>query len=756
MSKARTLANLISDNAELADGQISVAEVVGAAPTASPTFTGNVEVVGDIQLDATDASLFLKSGATGTSGYVNWTFNTDATVFAKAGIDYDSRSTVGFHLDSGYPISLDAVMTSTRGLDILNGGSLIHRINTVESAFNENSLNHDFRVESDNYSHMLFVDAGNNHINIGGSADSGGMLNVSGDIVLSVGSGNPGVTIKTAGTGNNPHLNYRAGDNIVFDNMLVASASTDYWRVGFGSSGSVTTEVLTVNTNSRVGINTTEPDAEVHISGSHPHIDLGPKGGNRAKLGFRYDNLYLGATAGGAEVILKNNIGSTDAPDASGDEIARFGDTIAFNESGRDQDFRVESDGVSHAIFVDAGSDKVSFWASATDTQNVEGSLTAPVRIQRGLNITHTLTASGNSRDTLNLDTPGSWALSGNAGTPTSIRWSNGTGNTMGRIGLQYSGTESGGNSEFVIKDLYQGGFGASGKVAVFGSNKFSKFMGGLTVNEDSLNHDFRVESDGLTHALFVDAGNNIVSIGSGSPYTSGRLEVFAQNDLSKEGISINGVNSATSFRLYTLGNVAKIGRGGDHPSISIDGTHNVIINDDSEDHDFRVESNNETHALFVEAGEDRVGINNSNPSYTLHVGDSSNENMGIGWMRKEVFSVTIHSSDTRWYKLANYSTGIMLQGQLFMSAARNGGANQTNGARMQHGSLAGYNNGVNTGDWGDVGTNFGHTNYYVFVGSDDHAYLRVGASVYGGQVYCMFQGRANWTFDGSYVTSEP
>jgi hypothetical protein len=40
MSKARILANLISDNAELADGQISVAEVVGAAPLASPTFTG--------------------------------------------------------------------------------------------------------------------------------------------------------------------------------------------------------------------------------------------------------------------------------------------------------------------------------------------------------------------------------------------------------------------------------------------------------------------------------------------------------------------------------------------------------------------------------------------------------------------------------------------------------------------------------------------------------------------------------------------
>ena len=50
MSKARTLANLISDNAELADGQISVSEVVGAAPLASPTFTGNVDLGDDVRI----------------------------------------------------------------------------------------------------------------------------------------------------------------------------------------------------------------------------------------------------------------------------------------------------------------------------------------------------------------------------------------------------------------------------------------------------------------------------------------------------------------------------------------------------------------------------------------------------------------------------------------------------------------------------------------------------------------------------------
>jgi hypothetical protein len=151
-----------------------------------------------------------------------------------------------------------------------------------------------------------------------------------------------------------------------------------------------------------------------------------------------------------------------------------------------------------------------------------------------------------------------------------------------------------------------------------------------------------------------------------------------------------------------------------------------------------------------------KVGIKQPNPSYDFEIGTTNTQNMKVGWAIQEFFTLSIHSSDTRWYKLANYGTGIMLQGQLFMSSARNGGAQQTNGSRIQHGSLAGYNNGVNTNDWGDLGTNYGHTNYYVFVGSDDHVYIRVGGSIYGGEVYCHFTGRANWTYDGSYVTSEP
>jgi len=53
-------------------------------------------------------------------------------------------------------------------------------------------------------------------------------------------------------------------------------------------------------------------------------------------------------------------------------------------------------------------------------------------------------------------------------------------------------------------------------------------------------------------------------------------------------------------------------------------GSSEVVFNDPSNDVDFRVESNGQTHMLFVDAGNDRVGIGLSSPQYQTHIHNST------------------------------------------------------------------------------------------------------------------------------------
>ena len=54
--------------------------------------------------------------------------------------------------------------------------------------------------------------------------------------------------------------------------------------------------------------------------------------------------------------------------------------------------------------------------------------------------------------------------------------------------------------------------------------------------------------------------------------------------------------------------------------------TGSATFNDQSKDVDFIVESDNQTHMLFVDAGNDRVGIATSSPGGTLHINPSSGD----------------------------------------------------------------------------------------------------------------------------------
>jgi len=70
-------------------------------PLAGGTLTGN------LLLDVDNAEINLKSGVGTTSGAVNWTFNTTGTNYASIKLPYATRASIGLHIDSGYPLTLD-------------------------------------------------------------------------------------------------------------------------------------------------------------------------------------------------------------------------------------------------------------------------------------------------------------------------------------------------------------------------------------------------------------------------------------------------------------------------------------------------------------------------------------------------------------------------------------------------------------------------------------------------------------------------
>ena len=220
MSKARTLANLISDNAELADGQISVAEVVGAAPTANPTFTGNIgvagnitnasgnltlDVAGDIILDADGDDIQLKAGAfhfasitkPANNGVEFRAIGSDRDMFFKGNdggseitaltLDMSEAGAATFNSQVTIP-TIAYVGTSivhngdantsidfnTDSQTFYSGGVRGLDINASGVYVNTSNQDMDFRVSSDNNSNMLFVDAAAEMVLVGGGTNTSG------------------------------------------------------------------------------------------------------------------------------------------------------------------------------------------------------------------------------------------------------------------------------------------------------------------------------------------------------------------------------------------------------------------------------------------------------------------------------------------------------------------------------------------------------------------------------------------------------
>ena len=165
-------------------------------------------------------------------------------------------------------------------------------------------------------------------------------------------------------------------------------------------------------------------------------------------------------------------------------------------------------------------------------------------------------------------------------------------------------------------------------------TNQLSTTSAGVVINDTAAAAvDFRVESDTNANMLFVDGGNNNVGIGTGTPDSNHVLEIKAGNpevglisaDDGAAMINFGDASARLRGRIYysNASEYMKFAVNGNLDRFQI-GSTEVVANEDGNAIDFRVESDGNANMLFVDAGNNRVGIGTASPLTHLYAGQDN------------------------------------------------------------------------------------------------------------------------------------
>jgi hypothetical protein len=383
---------------------------------------------------------------------------------------------------------------------------------------NERGADTDFRVESNSNAYALFVDAGGDYVNIGTSGNFSSKLTVVGNKTLTLGIPTNQLSVidkssMAAGVGGAITLwgNYTTGggdaegasieaikDNATSGNygfgmklstrthgstmderLSLSNSSTVFNENGFGTDFRVESDtnangLMLDASTSTVGVNRA-PNSVVALSvnanatNSSTYAFEACNSGNATKFIVRSDGYSGFYKSSNAGGFIHNTDGAITITPDAGGHFV-------FNQDGVDADFRVESDTNDHMLFVDAGNNQVVVGTS-TPITGVGAMMT----------------------------------IGGGADTRLVIDGSNSSG-----LYFLDSGAQG-----ITIRN-------ASGDLEVYGVAS-----GEFVFNEDGIDTDFRVESSGSANMLFVDAGSNVVCVGTSDISVAG-------NTGSARGINLN------------------------------------------------------------------------------------------------------------------------------------------------------------------------------------------------------------------------
>ena len=626
------------------------------------------DVAGDITLDAGGGDFIFSDDATevGRLRNVSAGFQLQSSV--------SNKDLVFAGSDAGVDITALTLDMSAAGFATFKSGGV----------FNEDSADSDFRVESNGNTHALFVDAGNDRVGILNSSPSTALdvtgTVTADDVVVDDGtvkvkySTDPTSTVEglqltsqASTTGRFlPAITWGYADSSPDFSLIEATrGSSTGGRLHFATAttaGTMTERVLVDEAGdiafyddsgnkklywdasvAYLGVGSVTPNYLLDVEGSGSLLRVNATSGNAIQQFSVSDTTSItgitfgdsGSTTAGS--IYYRHTGDSMAFSTAGVEAIRIQSdktftskgAAVFNEDSDDADFRIESDSNTHAFFLNAGNGRIGLNQSDPSYALHIGDGTQGERIL--------LETSGGGASIEGKDSVNAPSDSFRIGHLT------GTNRYEGAIGTTNLWL-------FTTTDLI---FKPSG------GERFRIGTNETVVNEASIDYNFRVESNSATHMLFVDGGTNRVGINNSNPSTTFH-SVSANTNMAKfEGLfsgdvayvsllndatSATGNGSGLEFRAHTTTNerqqafiqtgwtdttdatrtstfvINQTIAGAGREVIDSTGDAGMVINQSGIDYDFRVESDSNTHALFVNAGADRVGLFTSSPAETLHV----------------------------------------------------------------------------------------------------------------------------------------
>ncbi len=205
---------------------------------------------------------------------------------------------------------------------VMSAGTLrnLLQLNASEIVFNQDSQDTNFRVESNGNPHMVSVDAGNDHVNIGTSSDLGGVLNVSGTGVFQTADNTNTLSLVStdADATSGPRLSMRRESSSPADDDALAHI----FFTGKDDGGNNTDYASILTTTKTVADGSENGLVEINVMSGGSSLEM---------------------------AAFQGSVGTV------------------FNESSNDLDFRVESNDNSHALFVDGGNNRIGIGSSSPD-----------------------------------------------------------------------------------------------------------------------------------------------------------------------------------------------------------------------------------------------------------------------------------------------------------------------------------------------------------------------------------------------------